>query len=50
MGVDITLRLIAIPGLPERERDFHRVRLLEVAGRSILPELARWQRSSPKEW
>ena len=50
MGIDNVLRLVPIPKFPERERDARRIRVLEIEGRSILPDLLKWQRSSPNVW
>ncbi len=50
MGIDNVLRLVALPEFEERDRDHRRIRVLEINGRSILPELAEWQNSSEREW
>jgi len=50
MQIDTVIRLVPLPGLGDRVRGKHRIRILEVNGRSILPELLKWQKSSPGVW
>lgn len=50
MHIDTILRLVPVPDFPERRRQCRRIRVLEVDGRSILPELLKWQKSSPGVW
>jgi len=50
MQVDTLLRLLRVPGLPERERDLHRIRLLEVDGVSAMNALKEWQEKHAAEW